>query len=302
VHKALALKPEDRYQSAAELRAAAVALLPGGGTTLLESMLVPLSDAMKSRCAPRLAPIQTSAEAFAATTVPVPTSSTPNLTAPAAPVSAATGAAMSTTAGLGMDDVSPVGVPRPFRWAAVVVALFAVVAFGGGGAYFVQHRAPAAPEKPLGLVPADAPILSASPPDVARTESVTVSPAEATVEIDGKSAAVVGGRFDLTGAVGSVHDVRILLAGADKHVKVAITTTGAVPDSVALTPRPGVVPPTSPATGPRAPIAARPGAAPGPVTAAQPAPQLVVTPPPGPAAPPPPAPRQPAGPVVDRQM
>jgi serine/threonine-protein kinase len=319
VHKALALKPEDRYQSAAELRAATVALLPGGGTTLLESMLVPLSPEARACRAPRLAPAKPSAAAFAETALPSPISTTQLLPGtgtnpatgsnPAIAAGAATGPVpgMSTTAGLGVSEASSSGTVRPFRWAALVgvIAGVTVLGGGGGGLYYARQRAQHAPEKTFGLAAVESPSASAPAParDVARTETVAVSPEGATVEVGGKSVTVTGGHFDVTGAVGSVHDVRVRLGSVEKRFDVVISSSGPRPDRVEITaPRPQAAQPASPGAQARPPTAAKLGAAPVQQPTTQPVapPPAVVPPRPTPAAPTPPPTRQPAGPTIDR--
>ncbi len=316
VHKALALKPEERYQSAAELRAATVALLHGGGTTLLESMLVPLSAEAKAYRAPRLVLVKQSATAFAETLVPSPTSSTQLLpypvtgsgpvttSNPAAGAVAVTGPGpgMSTTAGLGVSK-GPLsgGTARPFRWGALLGVIAGVTALGGGGGglYYVRHRTPASPEKSSGLAVVEAPSASVSVParDGSRSESVAVSPPEATVEVGGGSVTVTAGHFELIGAIGSVHDVRVRHGGVEKRLDIVISSSGPRPDRVEVTPpRPQATPQISPGVA-RAPIVAKPDAAVAPQPTAKP---VVVAPRATPPAAASPAARPPVGPTIDR--
>ena len=277
VHKALERSPADRYQSAAELRAAVVALLPGGDTKLTRSMVGALPSELKLHRAPRPA-IASSPNSFAET-IPAgdsgravaerPTDSAPGARAGTNPV-------MSTTAGLGTSDIPASAAPRPRRWGAVVGAVAAVVVLGGGAVYFGQRRAPATPARPSGLA-VETPSASAppAPREAVRTEMVSVAPAHATVEVDGKSVAVVGGRFEVSGAVGSVHDVRVRFGGEESrvdvvlaatgpkppHVEVALKTTApasAAPPRDARPGRPAVAQPAQPSSAPAPPPSTKP--------------------------------------------
>jgi len=318
VHKALELNPADRYQSAEELRAAAIALLPSGGTTIVDEMVVALTPEAKSHRAQRKSAPQP-ASALAATVLP-PTSSAsspqlrglsesgsdPRLGGALAVAGDVTGGApMTTTAGLGTSHRAQLGLPNRSPLAAVAIGLgLLAFAVGGGGVYYAKFRAPRA-ELATGLSPAasspwsvaSAP-SSAAPTENVRTENVVVSPADASVEVDGKSVRVVTGRFEVTGAVGSVHDVRIRSGGAEKRFDIVLAATGPIPPLVELPPRSaGAVAQTG---------AGRAGAAAKPATPSSPAspvvapvsPPPVLSPPPAPA----PAPKKETGMGIDRNQ
>jgi serine/threonine-protein kinase len=63
---------------------------------------------------------------------------------------------------------------------------------------------------------------------------VAVSPADATVEVDGARAEVQGGAFTISGALGSGHHVRVSHGGLDLTTDVFVTEKGAVPPRVEL--------------------------------------------------------------------
>jgi eukaryotic-like serine/threonine-protein kinase len=294
VQKALAITPADRFQSAAELRAAVEALLPAGATTTITaSMIAELpAETLKLR-APRRAQPQPAA-ALVATVIPAGTaldggaydathidpvkelpvaSSKSNDAARGAlldahavsgaqpPSRTATGAGATRDA-----PRAPESGRRRLPWAAAFVV---VVAIGGGGTYYLKHGATPAP-----LVQSAAPVESASAPASAssapepavRTETVAVTPEVAAVEVDGKRVTVTGGRFELRGAVGSVHDVKLLLGDSEKHVDVVLAVDGPRPAKVDITPRatPAPAAVVRPAGSARAvpPIASSPGAKP----------------------------------------
>jgi len=312
VHKALAVAPADRYQSAAELRAAVMAMLPNG-TNLPVSLLAPLSEEVKAYRAPRMPTLQRPS-AFAATVLPhsAPSVATDALGSSGARASNAVSGAgsgrlpdlrpMTTTAGLGMSEgPSTGGLPRPLRWGAAVGAV-AFVALGGGGIYFMQQRSQPAPEKSFGLSvdqssASSAPTLPPATPSAAdRTEMITISPTDATVEVDGKSVPVTVGRFPVMGGIGSEHDVRLTHGAISKRVKVVLAETGPSPPHVEITPLPLVQPAVQHGQGTgagRPPVAAAPAqppAAPAQPPAAPVRPPVAATPVARPA----------SGPVADR--
>ncbi len=247
VHKALATKPVDRYQSASELRAAVMGLLPNG-TNLPVGLLAPIADQVRSHRATRMP--TTDQSAYAMTVAPPETSpSQPGSgLAPAHVANAASGAhsgpvprpyPISTTAGLGVSDMPPTGGgSRALRVGGALAAIAVVLSAGGGGLYLARSRF--APAAAIGAVPsgnpdsASAASSSPIPTRVERTEMVTISPPDATVEVDGKSVPVTIGRFPVIGAVGSVHEVRLLHGAADKKVSVVIAESGPVPPHVEI--------------------------------------------------------------------
>jgi hypothetical protein len=70
------------------------------------------------------------------------------------------------------------------------------------------------------------------PAPALQTVKLTVRPARASVEVDGVHAESKSGAVEITGAIGSVHEVRA--KGSDKVQRVVITEGGAVPQSIDL--------------------------------------------------------------------
>jgi serine/threonine-protein kinase len=66
------------------------------------------------------------------------------------------------------------------------------------------------------------------------TVPVTVAPATASVEVDGAPAAVKEGHLNITGALGSVHHVRVTAGGQRTETDVVVAQTGAVPSRIAI--------------------------------------------------------------------
>jgi hypothetical protein len=71
-------------------------------------------------------------------------------------------------------------------------------------------------------------------PPPTRTVQLAVVPASVTVEIDGAQVSNRHGHVDVTGALGSVHHVRIALGSMEKRGDVVIATTGVLPAEMAL--------------------------------------------------------------------
>jgi serine/threonine-protein kinase len=99
--------------------------------------------------------------------------------------------------------------------------------------------------------PAPAPAPAAEPASRPRTVRLVVLPEGATVEVDGAPAASKDGVVDITGALGSVHEVRISSGGERTTGEVVVTEGGALPPKIQLdakaAPPPQVAPPTPPA-------------------------------------------------------
>jgi serine/threonine-protein kinase len=127
------------------------------------------------------------------------------------------------------------------------LAIGAVVAIGAGafGALRLLPRPDAAP--PLELTQAalsvQAPPPEPPPPSAApapasneRTVKVTIAPADATVEVNGKPATLDGGAIEIMGALGSVHRVRVTAGSAEVRKDVVVTDSGALPSKIELAP------------------------------------------------------------------
>jgi serine/threonine-protein kinase len=63
---------------------------------------------------------------------------------------------------------------------------------------------------------------------------VQVSPAGATVDVDGQSAVVIDGALRISGDLGSVHHIRVTSGERSTITDVVITEQGALPSKVAL--------------------------------------------------------------------
>jgi len=136
--------------------------------------------------------------------------------------------------------VEPTPAPRRSRGVLIAVAALAV---GGGAsaAYFATTRAkPAETVVPVAAATsAAAPAATSVAPPTAkaptpRTVALSVSPADAKVEVDGEPVEVSDGKVSITGKLGSVYEVRVTDDKSEKVEKVAITEAGPVPAEIAL--------------------------------------------------------------------
>jgi serine/threonine-protein kinase len=93
--------------------------------------------------------------------------------------------------------------------ATIAVALAAFVGLGAVGAFMLRD-----------------------PGGAAKTVEVQISPADAIVEIDGAKATVKNGAVTVTGTLGSLHKVKITVAGHESVEQVAITDKGALPAKI----------------------------------------------------------------------
>jgi serine/threonine-protein kinase len=273
VHRALRFEPADRFQTADEMLAALMTLLPHG-SDLTAEMLTPLTaDVREHRAAlmdatPAPAPRSTSSSgqryvshavdpALASTTAapdydaPQPTGSMPSISIspPRAPLSVAPAAAR-TSEGVATSrpgDVAAASGSSAGRSLAMG-ALAALVAGGAAfGAYKVMGKTAApvvtsapdvAPPTPTPTVAiATAATATAAPPPIAPTGKavrVAILPLDATVEVDGVKATAKDGMIEIAGGLGTVHRVHIT-KGTDQITEdVAVTQQGAVPAKLEL--------------------------------------------------------------------
>jgi serine/threonine-protein kinase len=87
---------------------------------------------------------------------------------------------------------------------------------------------------------------TADPAQEQRTVTVSVTPAQAAVEVDGARVEPgPNGEVKVTGLLGSKHRVRVTSGAADSTTDVIIGLEGAVPEKIALAPPP---PPASAST------------------------------------------------------
>jgi len=128
------------------------------------------------------------------------------------------------------------------RSRGLLIALAALVLGGGGAAaYFATTRTkPVEATAPIAAQTSAPPATatSAAPPAVKapapRTISLSVSPADVKVEVDGEPVEVSDGRVSITGKLGSVYEVRVTGDKSEKVQKVAITEAGPVPAEIEL--------------------------------------------------------------------
>ena len=78
------------------------------------------------------------------------------------------------------------------------------------------------------------PAPTAPPKPTAQVLKHEVSPADATVEVDGVAAPVTDGFVEVKGALGSTHPVRLTKGDASRVQQVAITDSGPFPPKVEL--------------------------------------------------------------------
>jgi serine/threonine-protein kinase len=120
----------------------------------------------------------------------------------------------------------------------------------------VEPTPPPAPPPAAPVAPATA--AAAAPADARRVQ-VVIIPADASVEVEGERAQLVGGVLDLTAPLGETRKVRVFKGPSETISYVTVAQSGAMPPKIEL--RPGALNPKAPATG--APTAApAPGPAP----------------------------------------
>jgi serine/threonine protein kinase len=178
-HKALALDPAARFQTAAEMYAAIRARLPAGHA-LDDSMLVPLSSQSRAVSAPRFA--LTSDIRHQSPSFPQMSSNPDLALLEQARVTASSLLKKSTTAGFGQSGVSTMAA-QPARSRAVVpIALVGVAALIAGGAFFAMRGSHAPSPAPMSMsapaAVAPPPIASAPPPPAPVPSATAVATAE----------------------------------------------------------------------------------------------------------------------------
>lgn len=241
VQRALQLDPAERFQSAKEMEAALLRLLPGGAA-LHERMLRPLTDEERAYVAPVATP--PSAPGWQ-TLAGIKSSPGPgSLPPPGAPDQA------SSLAGLG---TAAAPAPRSRRVAAIAIGAALALCAGGAGLYLRSRAAPGADAGIAGASTASAASQAAQD----RTVRLAVLPRDAEIEIDGAKAEAVDGIVELRGALGSIHRVRVRAGDAAVVRDVVISESGAMPPAVEAAP--GAAPSASAAdTPPSAPSASAP--------------------------------------------
>jgi eukaryotic-like serine/threonine-protein kinase len=234
VHRALALDPAQRFQTAAEMADALRALLPGS-TALSESMFVAMTDQARAAAAPKLA-------------------LTSGMRAPSPSLVSSTTIGVDTSGAAG--SATNVAARTKNRTLVLVPVALVMAGIGVAAAWRVasSRRAPAAEGSAAAsmAMSAAASVPSSSGPGAASTTAVAlvpldrtvrlvVLPAAASAQVDGADAPVQDGAVAVTGALGSVHHVRLTSGRTDQTFEIAIADDGPVPPKIELLlPRPAV--------------------------------------------------------------
>ncbi|HSQ62826.1 MAG TPA: protein kinase [Polyangiaceae bacterium] len=228
VHKALTPDPAARYQSAAEMHAAIMALLPQGGR-LHEEMLTAMPPAVRNVTAPRFSvpgadrsgPQSPLAETVAA--------SSPNV------VALGQSSPTTTTAGFGASQSVPAAVSRssPLRWIAPLGAAILVAGSVAGGLALRASRHSNENATAASATPSVTAEVSAKPTSI-RTVTLAIAPSDAKVDVDGVAATAQDGKLALSGDIGSVHHVHLAQGSRETTTDVVIAESGAVPSRVEL--------------------------------------------------------------------
>jgi serine/threonine-protein kinase len=152
-----------------------------------------------------------------------------------------------------------VGVRGPSRRAVLFTSAALSLLLAGG----LLARSGDGAVATVSALPAPAP----APAELVQSVRLAITPADATVEIDGRATPVEDGAVALSGAIGSIHLVRLTKSGQQATAEVILIERGALPPSVTL----NVAPPGSAtvATGASAPA---PRARPSPPPRPRPAP------------------------------
>ena len=217
VHRAIMLDPSQRFQTASEMNSAIAALLQQG-SAIHSSMIQPIGPEMKTFVAPT----------FAQTPWPVPADSGVG-SAPFSSYSATTG---NTTGGVGRTQDTASGVPKPVSPALFVLPfvflILAAVAFGGWK-WRAATRAALVPAPTSSAATVDSSASTPPPLALPKIAHLTVSPPDATAEVDGKVVIASAGDVEIDGAVGSVHHVKLSSGGRDISADIVIAESGALP-------------------------------------------------------------------------
>ena len=256
VHKALRFDPNERYQSAAAMHAEIVALLPNG-YGIQKSMLVPVTMETKAQQAPKYE--LSNVGMVRAATMPSHGTSSPSQ--PPGSVGGSTNGA-ATNQGVTRSDAG--SAPRRTSTAAVLGAFAVVAVLGGFGVYKLASN-DGSPPPPVvtqqAIVATTAPAPSTVPsvaPTQDKTVKVVLVPSDTSAEVDGASVTSRDGIIEVTGALGSVHKVRVFKGKNETLGEVVVTEAGAMPPKLELAaPAAGVTAKPKPGTpGPVATAAA----------------------------------------------
>jgi serine/threonine protein kinase len=218
VDRALRIKPEERFASAADMLAALREV--SSTATLSQAELVPIDETSRRVVRPVYDPL-------GRTRVTDDRSATTGARLPSDHTAGASRALwMAIAAGI-----------------ALAVGLMVVIVRTVGARARDQRTvasetsAPASPSTAPSTTASAEPSSSVAPAPVIQTVKLSVRPARASVEVDGQHVESKSGVVEIAGTLGSVHEVRA--KGSDKVQRVVITTEGAVPQSVDLGALPG---------------------------------------------------------------
>jgi len=346
VHKALRFDPSERFQTAEEMVDAIVTALPNG-VEVQQDELRSINADERAHVATKLSPAELgvpqpepepASQAFppesSPSSVDAPPSSSadgpPSSSAEASPSSAVDSQPLSApgTAGTNEGVTQSQSAPERPRAPTLSPGLIAVVL---GAVAVVSYLAfkpaevesdPVVPAVPTSSTAALDGSAAASPEKSERTVKVVIVPSDARVEVGGKLVVAKDGVLEITGMLGSRHEIRIYKGEHDQTQEIIIAEGGAVPPTVELKledepgdgasgsneePKPPeeapakppataapVTPPPAPA--PEAPAPAPAPEAPAPAPAPEtPAPTPAPAPAPTPAAPAPAAPAEGGG-------
>ena len=251
VHRAMSRDASRRFQNAAELRDALLAIAPGG-PMLLPQMMTSVPSQQKAFIAPRL--VLTDEGMLRAT--------------------ARTGLSITQT-----------GSPKKRSSGAFVAAsLLAVTVIGVGGAAVYKltqkpepepapsHASTALPPPQLPATPEPLPVVT--PQASIKSFPLEVAPAGVEVSVDGAAGVVKDGKVMLEGTVGATRRVKLSFKGKSEERVVAIVQEGLVPERLELGVAPRIAPPRTAKLAPAAGDAPKPAA-----EAAKPAAKTAAAPP-----------------------
>ncbi len=228
VHRMLAINPDARFQSAAEVLAAMAPWLPKG-LSIRTGELGPITQAEETHVAPRAA--------LESNSVTVRVSEVPPVAAGAEPLprSPITGevAALSVSQTAAGVLFRPRSMRRPLLIAALVLGTGGVIAYR----LTDNDAAMAGAGMPSASAAVSVAVSVAAPPPAApeeRSARLAVDPPDARVTVDGNETPIEGGGVQLHGPLGSVHHVRVVKGSQNVDDDVAITSQGAVPSRLQI--------------------------------------------------------------------
>ncbi len=244
VQKCLVKNPDERFQSAQELFDAILPFLPNGWG-IHKNMLVSVNDSASVEV-PRLSQLPMSGPTTGASgTVSMSSPSVGAATADT-PISGRTvvgGAISGSTTGPIIAEPEPMRSGGTKTKLIVVGAALAVSAAALGVLVMKGEKPPAAAADAAATQPATAAVTATPAADAtaattsaaAAVESkpkrvqVSIEPRDAKVAVEGVDVAVKDGILELTGALGSVHRVRVSKGTGETTADIVITENGALP-------------------------------------------------------------------------